>query len=300
MTKHISGLWIATALTAALAGCANAPSASSSTQPVSLQFAAHINGQPFECGKSYSNVGTTRSTITPSDFRFYVSEVSLINAKGEAVPVQLTQDGVWQLENIALLDFENGSGPCKNGTSATNTAVRGQVPAGDYRAVQLTLGVPFGRNHADPTAAPAPLNNTALFWTWQGGYKFVKFDTASSGQNATTAPADPNGGGNASGFSVHLGSTVCASPSRTTAPSACQNSNRVTVRFERFDAAKNVVVADMGAVLAAANVDVNAKGTSPGCMSFPKDADCPPVMGALGLAYDGVAATGPQKFLAAR
>jgi uncharacterized repeat protein (TIGR04052 family) len=285
---------------AVLGGCAAPGAPGSAMQPVALQFAAQVNGQPFECGKSYTQIGTTKSTITPSDFRFYVSEVSLINAKGEAVPVQLAQDGAWQLENIALLDFENGNGPCRNGTSATNTAVRGTVPAGDYSAVQFTLGVPFGRNHGDPTVAPAPLNNTALFWTWQGGYKFVKFDTASTGQNVTTAPADPNGGGNASGFSVHLGSTVCAAPSKTQAPSACQNPNRVTVKFDRFNEAKNVVVADMGAVLAAANVDVNAKGTSPGCMSFPKDADCPPVMGALGLAYDGVAAAGPQKFFTAR
>jgi hypothetical protein len=56
----------------------------------------------------------------------------------------------------------------------------------------------------------------------------------------------------------------------------------------------------MGAALATANVDVNAQGTSPGCMSFPKDADCPPVMGALGLAYDGVPAPGAQQLIRLR
>jgi uncharacterized repeat protein (TIGR04052 family) len=301
MNMHTPTLLAAAMGAALLGGCAGGPDAmSGNTQSVSLQFAAQVNGQAFECGKSYANVGTTKSSITPSDFRFYVSEVSLINAKGEAVPVKLTQDGVWQLENLALLDFENGAGPCRNGNSATNTAVRGSVPAGDYKGVQFTLGVPFNRNHGDPTVAPAPLNNTALFWNWQGGYKFVKFDTASSGMPATNSPPDPQGGGSASGFSVHLGSTVCAAPSKTQAPSACQNPNRVTVRFGSFDTAKNVVVADMGAVLSGANVDVNAKGTSPGCMSFPKDADCPPLMGALGLAYDGQAASGPQRIFSAR
>ena len=44
-------------------------------------------------------------------------------------------------------------------------------------------------------------------------------------------------------------------------------------------------------------VNVNAQGTSPGCMSFPKDADCPPVLNALGLGYDGQPATGAQRFL---
>jgi hypothetical protein len=74
----------------------------------------------------------------------------------------------------------------------------------------------------------------------------------------------------------------------------------MTVRLNQFDLAKNTVVVDIGAVLAQANLDVNAKGTSPGCMSFPKDADCTPVMNALGLAYDGVPANGAQRLLSKR
>jgi uncharacterized repeat protein (TIGR04052 family) len=287
-----------------LAACSTAtpPAASgAATQPVTLRFAAQVNGQPFACGQSYGGVGTTRSTITPSDYRFYVSDVQLIDASGRAVPVTLAQDDTWQRDGVALLDFENGSGPCRNGTAAINSSVRGSAPAGSYTGLRFTLGVPFVSNHGDPTTAPSPLNLTAMFWNWQGGYKFIKFDTATSGQPATTAPPHPQGGGNASGFSVHLGSTLCASPSRTQAPQAeCGNPNRVTVQFDRFDAATQTVVADIGRVLSGANVDVNAAGTSPGCMSFPKDADCPPVMGALGLAYDGVPAPGPQRLFTAR
>jgi uncharacterized repeat protein (TIGR04052 family) len=229
----------------------------------------------------------------------YVSEVKLLRQDGSAVPVQLAQDGIWQHQNVALIDFENGTGPCRNGTTATNTAVRGQVPAGDYVGVELTVGVPFAQNHQDPTVAPAPLNSTAMFWNWQGGYKFIKFDTTSSGIS-TDKPAAPNAMGPVTRYSVHLGSTACAGDSKTQAPSACQNPNRMTVRLNQFDLAKNTVVVDMGAVLAQANVDVNAKGTSPGCMSFLKDADCPPVMNALGLAYDAVAAAGPQRLLSQR
>ena len=292
------------AATVLLSACGTAPTPTAppepGTQPVTLRFTAQVAGLPFACGQSYTGIGSTRSTITPSDYRFYVSELHLIDTKGRAVPLALTQDGTWQLDNLALLDFENGSGPCRNGTAATNTTVRGNVPAGQYTGLRFTLGVPFARNHGDPTTAPSPLNLTAMFWNWQGGYKFFKFDTATSGQAATTAPPDPRGGGNASGFSVHLGSTVCASGSRTEAPSACQNPNRVTVQFDRFDAATQVVVADIAAVLAGANVDVNAPGTSPGCMSFLGDADCPSVMSALGLAYGGVPASGPQRLFTAR
>ena len=306
LTRSVAAV-SASAVAALLAACTTAPtptaaSSAAAPQAVTVRFAAQINGQPFACGQSYAGVGTTRSTVTPSDYRFYVSDVSLVDEAGRAVPVTLAQDGVWQLDNIALLDFENGSGPCRNGTTGMNTEVRGTVPAGRYVGLRFTLGVPFARNHGDPTVAPSPLNLTAMFWNWQGGYKFVKFDTASSGLQAAPAAAGAgHGGAAASGFSVHLGSTMCAAASRTEAPKAeCTNPNRVAVAFERFDATKQTVVADIGAVLAGANVDVNAPNTSPGCMSFPGDADCPPVMGALGLAYGGAAAFGPQRLFSIR
>jgi len=275
------------------------PTGTTGQQAIQLNFAAEVNGQAFSCGRQYPAIGTTRSTITPADFRYYVSEVQLLTADGLAVPVQLDQDGVWQLENIALLDFEDASGPCRNGTPAMNTRVRGQVPAGRYTGVRFTLGIPFERNHGDPTVSPAPLNSTAMFWNWQGGYKFLKFDTTSSGITPET-PAAASAQGPVTRYSVHLGSTVCAAASRTSAPSACQNPNRVTVEFRDFDWTQRTIVADIGRVLAGANVDVNAPKTSPGCMSFPGDADCPPVMGALGLAYDGQAAPGAQQLFGVR
>ena len=286
--------------TSLLVACSTVPSQQTATQPVELRFVAEVNGQSFECGQSYKNIGTTRSTMTPTDFRMFVSQVHLMTAEGKAVPVQLVQDNTWQLEGIALLDFENGQGPCRNGTPPMNTVVRGTAPAGQYTGVKFTVGVPFERNHGDPTVAPAPLSSTAMFWTWQGGYKFLKFDTATSGRPIQSAKPVAHGGGNASGFSVHLGSTMCVSPSRTQAPTACQNPNRIDVTLTDFDLKKNQVVVDIGRVLAGSNVDVNAPKTSPGCMSFPKDADCPPIMSVLGLPYDGKAASGPQQFIIKR
>jgi uncharacterized repeat protein (TIGR04052 family) len=302
---------LATVSLLGLAACTSAPpanvaSAPPGAQPVTLNFAAQVGGRPFACGRSYDGIGTTASTLTPTDFRLFVSEVHLLDETGRAVPVRLTQDGIWQFEDIALLDFEDGSGPCRNGTAATNLQVRGSVPAGRYTGLRFTLGVPFARNHGDPTIAPSPLNLTAMFWNWQGGYRFVKFDAASSGLPRT--PAGPgahgshgsHGGGGASGFSVHLGSTVCASESRTQPASSCRNPNRVTVQFDRFDAGTQTVVADIAEVLASANVDVNAPKTPPGCMSFPNDGDCPPIMAALGLPYGERAAPGPQRLFKVR
>jgi uncharacterized repeat protein (TIGR04052 family) len=283
------------------------------TQPVILRFAGAVNGEPFACGKSYPNIGTTKSTITPSDFRLFISAIELLTTDGKVVTVALDQDGIWQYKNVALVDFEDGSGPCGNGTKAIHTEVTGTVPAGSYTGVRFTMGVPFEVNHGDPTVAPSPLNITAMFWNWQGGYKFLRTDMATTGlakKPAMKKMAMEHGvkgghgqhgvkGGHgqddASGYSIHLGSTMCASPSPTESPSSCKNPNRVTVTFAKFDAAKNTVIADLGAILAGANVDHNTPDTSPGCMSFPKDADCPAVMNALGLPYDGKAPKSGQK-----
>jgi uncharacterized repeat protein (TIGR04052 family) len=219
----------------------------------------------------------------------------------------LAQDGVWQYQNIALLDFENGSGPCSNGTQATNTEISGTVPSGKYTGVRFTLGVPFALNHGDPTIAPSPLNITAMFWNWQGGYKFLKVDITTKNaapmghhnRGAHGSHGDHNGG-EASGFPVHIGSTACASPSPTQKPSECKNPNRLSVTFENFDPSRHTIVADLGALLAGADVERNTPNTPPGCMSFPKDPDCSSVMRALSLSYDGARADETQRFFRVR
>ncbi|MEO1104716.1 MAG: metallo-mystery pair system four-Cys motif protein, partial [Pseudomonadota bacterium] len=99
--------------------------------------------------------------------------------------------------------------------------------------------------------------------------------------------------------SLHLGSTMCASQSRTTPPSACANPNHVDVMFDVFDPATNTIVIDPAPVLAMANVDENAPETSPGCMSFPDDPDCTTVMPRLGLAYGDVPGE-PQQLVTMR
>jgi uncharacterized repeat protein (TIGR04052 family) len=320
LSASSAGKILVSAIAFICAGAMLASSASASDrQQVTLNFEALINGQPFRCGEAYPQVGLKAAAIVPTDFRFFVSGIELVRRDGKAVPLALEQDGRWQVDDIALLDFEDGAGPCRNGSPALNTTVRGSIPKADYSGLRFILGVPFERNHADPTLAPAPLNQTAMFWNWRGGYKFLKFDTTTvpmAGTPSTGAPgagthgdggaatsgqaAHAGGHGRVPGYSIHLGSTVCTSPSPTVAPSACANSNRVTVQFDPFDPVRSVIVADIGRILARSDVSSNAPGTSPGCMSFPKDADCPPIMGALGLDYDGQRAAGPQSLFSLR
>ncbi|ATX65604.1 metallo-mystery pair system four-Cys motif protein [Roseinatronobacter bogoriensis subsp. barguzinensis] len=82
----------------------------------------------------------------------------------------LDQDGVWQVADVAQLDFEDATGTCVNGTPDMNNSLRGTVPAGEYTGLDFDIGVPFDLNHGDPTLAASPLNLTAMFWNWQGAY----------------------------------------------------------------------------------------------------------------------------------
>ncbi len=165
------------------------------TTIVDIPFAAEVGDVAFDCAQEYDGIGTTNATVSITDFRFYVHDVRLMRADGEAVALELEQDGLWQYENLALLDFENDSGACSNGTSQTRTVVRGAVPVGAYVGLSFRLGVPAELNHLNAAKAPSPLNLSALFWAWTSGYKYLRVDSIATGA------AGP--------FNLHLGAGEC-------------------------------------------------------------------------------------------
>jgi uncharacterized repeat protein (TIGR04052 family) len=249
---------IVTTVDNALAGC--------DYVPVTIAFSAMVGDEPFICGNSYEGIGLGATTMTPSDFRFYVHNVRLLDDSGREVPVLLDQDGIWQLEDLALLDFEDKTAPCNIGTVQTNTTLRGMVPRGSYDGIRFTLGVPFRMNHQDASIAPSPLVLTSMFWNWQGGYKFVRIDDATDQVR------------------IHLGSTGCT----TDAPNSvigCARPNLGEVYLPAFDPATDTIVADLAAVLADNDISVNQPETPPGCMAGPTDSDCGPMLQNLGVNF---------------
>ncbi|MBK9709072.1 MAG: metallo-mystery pair system four-Cys motif protein [Acidobacteria bacterium] len=254
------------------------------TQEVALRFKPMVGDKAFACGQSYDNIGTTNSKITPTDFRFYVHNVRLVDAAGKETPVALEQDGKWQVDNIALLDFENGSGPCANGTADTNDVIKGKALAGNYTGVKFTVGVPFECNHADLAKAPSPLNLTQLFWVWNSGYKFARIEMQTTGLPT--------------GWMLHLGSTGCQ-PGGTaqTIPKGCDFPNRAEITLNNFNINGDVVITDLKQLLNGANMDVNQPKTARGCMSGQNDADCAPLFANIGLKFAGKDSSG-QKFFA--
>jgi len=251
-------------------------------QQVAVRFQAMVGSEKFACGKTYPGIGTTASVLSPRDFRFYVHNIALRNDSGKYIPLQLAQDGKWQLDDLALLDFEDATGGCTNGTPDTNDRVTGAVPQGHYSGLRFTLGVPFQKNHSDLTAQPPPLNLTALSWVWNAGRKFARLDFASTGMPR--------------GYAIHLGSTGCTPDQIKTAPPVrCTEPNRVDVELDGFDPPSDAVVADLAALLKDSNIDTNQEKTAAGCMSSQQDADCGPIFANLGLPFAAKPA-GKQSF----
>jgi uncharacterized repeat protein (TIGR04052 family) len=251
-----------------------------SNMNLKVDFVAKVNGEAFSCTKTYKSVGTSKSFLTPRDFRFYVSNVRLINSEGKEVPLQLKQDKKWQYKNVALLDFENKTGTCKPGSKDINTSLVGYIPQGDYKGLVFDLGVPFELNHKDVSSAPAPLNSSAMYWIWRTGYKFARLDFSSKGFPK--------------GYFVHLGSTGCGEVTKehpdnekisTTPPVSCTYPNLATIKLPLFEPKKNKIVADLGQLLSGSDIDNNKPNTAPGCMSGFGDSDCDSIYQHLGVSF---------------
>lgn len=253
-----------------LAGC---PEDEPSGEPVTIRFDGRVGDEAFACGGTFGGVGSSGTELETRDLRFYVHDVRLVRADGTDVPVTLDEDGMWQTQGVALLDFEDGSGRCEGGNPQLNAQLSGTAPAGDYTGLRFALGVPFELNHDDHVVAPPPLNLTSMFWDWMGGYKFLRFDGATTGQPG--------------GMRMHLGSTGCTADATGRVTTPCANENRASIELDGFDPGSSVVVADVAGLFADANLDTNADGTPPGCMADATDPDCAPVFANLGLAAGG-------------
>ena len=218
------------------------------TEPLRIQF--HLDSSLLACGTGqvWGQLG------------FYVSSLRLLDAQGASIPVRLdanpTQsqpDGValvaWTGDCLQYGDADADADSEKPGTG--NPVVTGRAASATYQAFEFELGVPFESNHANPLAAPPPLNVASMFWTWQTGYKFLRLDIATD-------------------WSFHLGSTGCVSESAVRPPESCDRPNRATIRLPAAAAFDGVVVVDLDGLLAgldiaAAENCVEAYGTRKEC-----------------------------------
>ncbi len=233
---------------------ATADAADTTPIDLKLKFTPKVGTAPFACGQTYAAMGAEQTTITPRDFRFYASSIALIRKDGTHVPVQLVQDNTWQYQDVALLDFEDFTGGCQDGTPETNTIIHGTVPAGTYDGVAFDIGIPDAMDHVDLTTLPSPMNLTGLWWGWGYGHIFLAVVTHTDITMPTPGTND---------HYIHVGSIGCTGDPSIGEPAVCTHPDRPHVELTGFDPTTTAITADYGAVIAKSNLT-----TSAGCHSM--------------------------------
>lgn len=247
-----------------------------------LQFRALVHGEPLRCNTVFSNIGSTSSTLDLIEAKLYIYDPQLIRADGVATPLVLEQDQRYQRDRLALLDFEDGTGSCAGGDADTRTFVRGAAPDDDYVGIRFQIGVPEELNHLDAATAPAPLNQPGMWWSWKGGFKYVRIDVATRDNPS---------------YYLHMGATSCDGTPST--GFSCASGNVAEVELSGFDLDESAVEFDIGKLWADLDVDHqidNQTDFIQGCMAFAGDPECPAIFTKLGLNIDGSSNGGQTLF----
>jgi uncharacterized repeat protein (TIGR04052 family) len=215
-----------------------------------------------------------------TDLRFFVHDLELIAPDGQARPTEFVPDATWQIEQVALIDLEDGRGGCRNGSPEMNAVLRARPSGQEFSGIRFTIGVPAGLNHADPLLAAAPLSFTEMHWHWASGYKFLR----------TGVETDTDG------FFLHLGSNRCEGTIGDIR--GCTGSNRPEVVLAAFEPGRDRIIVDIGVLVA--GVDFQ-DGEISRCMSGPANAECVDPFARLGLdAHSGEIAGASAVFSAGR
>ena len=156
------------------------------------------------------------------ELRFYLYQLTASDDSGEH-SLRFNQKA--DKESNVHADVTLAEFSCHAEAMTAQLNIAPAIPEGS-RQLSFMIGVPFELNHQNPLQQPAPLNRPDMFWSWQGGHKFVRLEMARADQH----------------LSFHLGSTGCAAASKVRAPqTACAQPNTVAVSLP-WQAGKHIVL----------------------------------------------------------
>jgi hypothetical protein len=155
-----------------------------------LPFELVFDGQPFAYGEP--NV-VAEQTVTPLNFRFYVSQVALLGPGGATTPVDIVAVAGTQQPYGAFLF---------NAESADAQTVRVLAPPGSYDGLAFALGLSPACNMGDPSGRAFPLSaDSQMTWPLGLGYLFLRYESLVSGG------ADAGGAATLPG-AIHMGGDI--------------------------------------------------------------------------------------------
>lgn len=165
MKKHFSTLQLYRLLLLALVfplltSCNDDDEETTPSADVTVQFRNLVAGQNITLGQTYTS--PSGDTYTVEDFKYYISNVKLLNANGDVV---YTEPESYHLIN----------------ETAGNTAFTlAGVPAGSYSKIAFSMGVDEARNHS--TDQEGDLDPSSdMVWDWDTGYKFLLLEGTYTG-----------------------------------------------------------------------------------------------------------------------
>ena len=164
-----------------LAGCKEDSDETKPTNQVGtldLEFEQTVGTAPLALStQTYATPAGDQFKVTT--FRQYISNVTLTKADGSKYTVP---------ESYYLLDAA---------VAASRHLSLKDIPVGDYKALSFTVGVDSTRNVSGAQTGALDPNN-GMFWTWNSGYIYTKFEG--------TSPQAPRAAGVAEGGLVfHIG-----------------------------------------------------------------------------------------------
>jgi uncharacterized repeat protein (TIGR04052 family) len=225
---------------------------------------------PIDCS-------STSPTLT--DLRFYVTDVQLIDEAGVARDIRFATEMPWQNDAVALIDLEDGTGACLNGTSEIVAELIVVAPPREYRGLRFTVGVPFRLNHLNPLTAGPPLDDSDMHWHWRSGYKFLRAGVRTESD----------------GFWIHAGSAGCEGTVGNI--TGCRFPNRVEVRLPEFQPGASAVGIDLAALLAGTDLDDHAASD---CSSGPPETSCIAPFANLGIDFKSGKQNSSQRVFSTR
>lgn len=149
------------------------PAVTPATSPLSLEFAAKVNGEDLKCNDKSPEMLAAGQVFT--DVRIFLSNIALVNDAGEEIRIALDveQDSKnlqfidANSQSISLLNFLDASCASSDATQTLKNVISGSLPPGKYTALKFQVGLPYEATANDLTKIPAALAPSDMAWMWE-------------------------------------------------------------------------------------------------------------------------------------